>query len=202
MLFYLVSSTLGISALYLIIEPVERNVDHDEHIDPVSEPVFDDEYIGALKAEDENEEGVVIPGTIALLGGGFIFCALLLAGLPPLSGFIAKFAIIDALFLNPEVPLTSWLMIALMIAAGLATLIAMTRAGIDFLWTPTEDRPPKLSVIEVAPIALLLSVCLALMLFAGPVMRYMESTVRDITDPFVYIHAVQDTPRSGAEATP
>ena len=199
MLFYLVSSTLGVSALYLIIEPVERNVDHDEHADPVSEPVFDDEYLGVLTAEDESEEGVVIPGTIALLGGGFIFCALLLAGLPPLSGFIAKFAIIDALFLNPAVPLTSWLMIGLMIAAGLATLIAMTRAGIDFLWTPTEDRPPKLSVIEVAPITLLLSVCLALMLFAGPVMRYMEATVRDITDPFVYIHAVQDTPRVGAE---
>jgi multicomponent K+:H+ antiporter subunit D len=193
LLFYLVSSTLAVGALYLIIEPVERNADEDDIIAGVAEPVFDDEYTGAV-VEEENETGVVIPGTIAILGGGFIFCTLLLAGLPPLSGFIAKFAIIDALFDRPFIPPTSWALIILIILSGLATLVAMTRAGIDLLWTPGEDSPARLSVIEVAPIGLLLAACLALMLGAGPLFRYMEATAQALGEPSLYIEAVRAAP--------
>src|SRR3546814_7745220 len=84
LLFCLVSSTLAISALYLIIEPVERNADEEDKIAGIAEPVFDDEYVGAIE-EDDDETGVVIPGPIAILGGGFIFCALLLVGLPQIG---------------------------------------------------------------------------------------------------------------------
>ncbi|WP_278393016.1 monovalent cation/H+ antiporter subunit D [Sphingobium yanoikuyae] len=193
LLFYLVSSTLAVGALYLIIEPVERNADEDDIIAGVAEPVFDDEYTGAV-VEEDNEAGVAIPGTIAILGGGFIFCTLLLAGLPPLSGFIAKFAIIDALFDQPFIPPTSWALITVIILSGLATLVAMTRAGIDLLWTPGEDSPARLSVIEVAPIGLLLAACLALMLGAGPLYRYMEATAKALGAPSVYIEAVRAAP--------
>lgn len=197
LLFYMVSSTLAVSALYLIIEPVERNADEEDMIAGIAEPVFDDEYVGALKEEEEDEIGVVIPGTIAILGGGFIFCALLLSGLPPLSGFIAKFAIFDALFQMSVIPATSWVMVTLITLSGLATLIAMTRAGIDLLWTPAEDVPARLSVIEVMPIGLLLAVCLALMAKAGPVMNYMESTAETLQNPVRYINAVTRAPRAG-----
>jgi multicomponent K+:H+ antiporter subunit D len=199
LLFYLVSSTLAVGALYLIIEPVVRNVEGDDEIPGIiSEPVFDDEYTGAPE-EDEDESGIVIPGTIAVLGGGFIFCTLLLAGLPPLSGFIAKFAIIDALFRSAVIAPTSWLLIALVIGSSLATLIGLTRAGIDLLWTPAEDNPPRLSVIEVAPIGLLLATCLALMLAAGPVFLYMEATAVALGDRSAYIEAVLHAPRAGEE---
>lgn len=198
LLFYLVSSTLAIGALYLIIEPVERNTDEEDMVAGIAEPVFDDEYTGAIGGE-ETEIGVVIPGTIAILGGGFIFCALLLAGLPPLSGFIAKFAIIDALFANAAIPAINWILIALIIISGLATLIAMTRAGIDLLWTPGEDSPSRLSVIEVAPIGLLLATCLTLMVFAGPIILYMEATANSLRDGVGYIEAVrQAAPIAGA----
>ncbi|BAV66163.1 monovalent cation/H+ antiporter subunit D [Sphingobium cloacae] len=189
LLFYLVSSTLAVSALYLIIEPVERNADEDDMIAGVAEPVFDDEYVGAIE-KDEDETGVVIPGTIAILGGGFIFCALLLAGLPPLSGFIAKFAIIDALLLAGGVGPMNWTLIGLIILSGLATMIVMTRAGIDLLWTPGEEAPSRLSLVEVVPIGLLLTVCLALMLWAGPVMAYLEATSSALHDPADYLAAV------------
>ena len=201
LLFYLVSSTLAVSALYLIIEPVERNAGEDDMIEGIAEPVFDDEYTGAVEEEEENEIGVVIPGTIAILGGGFIFCTLLLAGLPPLSGFIAKFAIVDALFGSAVISPTAWILITLIIASGLATLISMTRAGIDLLWTPSEDSPPSLSVIEVAPIGLLLAACLALMVLAGPVYLYMEGTAAALADRSTYIDAVRGAPRVG-EAMP
>ncbi|HWW63287.1 MAG TPA: monovalent cation/H+ antiporter subunit D [Sphingomonadaceae bacterium] len=195
LLFYLVSSTLALGALYLIIEPVGRNVEEEDMTSGISEPVFDDEYTGALE-EDEDESGVVIPGTIAILGGGFIFCTLLLSGLPPLSGFIAKFAIIDALFQPAAIAPASWLLIALIIGSGLATLIGLTRAGIDLLWTPSEDNPPRLSVIEVAPIGLLLATCLALMLSAGPIFLYMETTAVALGDRSAYIEAVLHAPRA------
>src|SRR3546814_19481199 len=84
----------------------------------------------------------------------------LLAGLPPLSGFIAKFAIIDALLRTGAVGPMNWSLIGLIIVSGLATMIVMTRAGIDLLWTPAEDAPPRLSLVEVAPTGLLLAVCL------------------------------------------
>ena len=188
LLFYLVSSTLAVSALYLIIEPTERNADEDDIIEGIAEPVFDDEYVGAIE-EKETEIGTVIPGTIAILGGGLIFCALLLAGLPPLSGFIAKFALIDALFSHVVIASSHWIMIALIILSGLATMISMTRAGIDLLWTPGEDSPSRLSLIEVTPIGLLLAVCLALMLAAGPVMDFMQDTAAALYEPTGYIDA-------------
>ena len=193
LLFYLVSSTLAVSALYLIIEPVERNADEEDMIEGIAEPVFDDEYVGAVE-ENEDEVGVVIPGTIAILGGGFIFCALLLAGLPPLSGFIAKFAIIDALFSHVVIAPAHWIMIGLLILSGLATMIVMTRAGIDLLWTPAEDAPSRLSLVEVTPIALLLSVCLGLMLAAGPAMKYMDATAAALYNPGDYIAAAGPPP--------
>jgi len=196
LLFYLVSSTLAIAALYLIIEPVERNTDEEDVVAGVAEPVFDDEYTGAPE-EEEDEIGIVIPGTIAILGGGFIFCTLLLGGLPPLSGFIAKFAIIDALFRHATITPTSWLLIGLIICSGLATLIGLTRAGIDLLWTPAEDTPPPLSIIEVAPIGLLLATCLALMVGAGPIFLYMEKTAGALGDRSAYVEAVLKAPRAG-----
>ncbi|SBV32696.1 putative K(+)/H(+) antiporter subunit D [uncultured Sphingopyxis sp.] len=196
LLFYLVSSTLAVSALYLIIEPVERHADEEDMIEGIAEPVFDDEYVGAIE-DRETEEGVVIPGTIAILGGGFIFCSLLLAGLPPLSGFIAKFALIDALFRHVSIAPSQWILIALIILSGLATMIAMTRAGIDRLWTPGEDSPPRLSLVEVTPIGLLLAVCLTLMLAAGPVMDFMQATAGALHDPGGYVEAAGPAASAG-----
>lgn len=199
MLFYLVSSTLSVGALYLIIEPVERNADEEDIIPGLEEPVFDDEYTGAIE-EEENEKGIVIPGSIAVLGGGFIFCTLLLAGLPPLSGFIAKFAIIDALFSGPTIDATAWTLITLIILSGLTTLVALTRAGIDLIWTPAEDSPVHLNVTEIVPIGLLLAACLVSMIMAGPIFSYMEAVAADLGDASLYIDAVMDAPHAGEPA--
>lgn len=196
-LFYLVSSTLAIAAFYLLIELVERR---EADARTVTEPVFDDEYTGVTE-EQENEVGIVIPATIALLGGGFAFCALLIAGLPPLSGFIAKFAIIDGLLnLRDSIGAPVWWLIALIIGSGLATLIATTRAGIDLIWTPSERPPPALRLTEALPVGALLAVCLALMIFAGPAMRYMERTGNSLGDRQGYIEAVLGAQRVTSSA--
>ena len=102
----------------------------------------------------------------------------------------AKFAIIDALLRAGGVGPMNWTLIGLIIVSGLATMIVMTRAGIDLLWTPAEDAPARLSLVEVAPIGLLLAVCLALMLGAGPVMAYLEAASAALHDPAGYVAAV------------
>src|SRR3546814_3319393 len=50
-----------------------------------------------VEAEDEVDVGNPVPATMAILGICFMSCAVLLAGLPPLSGFVAKIAIITGL---------------------------------------------------------------------------------------------------------
>jgi len=198
-LFYLISSTLTVSAFYLIIEAIERNAD-TEHEAPALQSgaaVFDDEYLGALE-EEEDETGVAIPATIALLGGAFIFCVLLLSGMPPLSGFIAKFAIIDGLFqMDGGISASTWVLTGLIIVSGLAVLLTATRAGIDLLWTPSDKPQARLSVIEAIPAGLLLAICVALTIKAGSVMIYLEQTVQDLRTPALYIDAVFNAPRAG-----
>jgi multicomponent K+:H+ antiporter subunit D len=199
-LFYLVSSTLGISAFYLLLELVERN-ESEAGVQAVVEPVFEDEYTGARSIEEESEVGIKIPASIALLGGGFIFCALLLAGLPPLSGFIAKFALVHGLLnLGDAIPASIWLLVAMLIVSGMATMIATTRAGIDMIWTPSERPPPPLRAAEAFPVGLLLLICLGLMIFAGPVMRYMDRTGQSLQDRQGYINSVLGAERISEEA--
>lgn len=201
-LFYMVSSTLGLSAFYLLLELVERR-EAEAGVQAIVEPVFEDEYTGTIAEPEEEEVGIVIPATIALLGGAFAFCALLLAGLPPLSGFIAKFAIIHNLLnLGQDVSAAVWVFVFLLIGSGLAILIATTRAGIDLLWEPSDKPQPPLRIAEAVPVGALLAVCLGLMVFASPVMRYMERTSLSLQDRQGYINAVLGAQRDARDAAP
>ena len=97
-LFYMVSSTLGISAFFLLIELVERGREPGADVLAVTREAYGE---GDEELDDEDEVGIAIPATMGMLGLAFIGCALVIAGLPPLSGFIAKFALLTAA-LNPS----------------------------------------------------------------------------------------------------
>lgn len=198
-LFYMVSSTLTIAAFFLLIELVERGQDAAANVLAVTMEAYGDDE----EEEEEEEVGAVLPATLAILGTFFAICAILLIGLPPFSGFIAKFLILAAVFngdgaapqLAMPVSPASWALIALILLSGLSALIAMTRTGIRTFWASLEGNVPRVLVREVVPIAGLLGLCLALTIAAGPAMRYMDETARSLHNPSDYINSVLKAPK-------
>lgn len=194
-LLYLVSSTLTISAFFLLIELVERGQDAGANVLAVTMEAYGDADEQIL----DQEEGVTMPRTMAVLGICFAACGILLSGLPPLSGFIAKFAMLSAMMGTGAigVPPTAavWMLIVLMILSGIAALVSMTRAGIRTFWSSIEGTVPRVLVIEIVPVLFLLSLTLALTIQAGPAMQYMDTTIRTLSKPSNYINAVRDAVR-------
>jgi multicomponent K+:H+ antiporter subunit D len=186
-LYYLVVSTLGVSALYLLIELVERAREPGADILAVTAAAF----LGADEEDNgpQEEVGVAIPAAMALLGLSFACCALLLAGLPPLPAFLAKVALLGALLAPDPVPPAAWVLLALLSLSGLAAVIAMGRAGVRIFWA-TQRSVPRVRVIEMAPVAALLGLCFALTLAAGPAMRYLQDTAQALHAPRAYIEGV------------
>jgi len=146
----------------------------------------------------------VMPGALAILGVSFGCIALLLAGLPPLSGFLAKFAMLsgmlnlDGLGSPAEIPARTWLLVALVILSGFAALVAMMRTGIRTFWAPLEVIVPRVLVVEVAPILALLLLCLAMTVGGGAMINYTEAAARALHDPSTYIQGVLGPISTGA----
>jgi multicomponent K+:H+ antiporter subunit D len=203
-LFYLVSSTLALCALFLLAELIERSrsandialeEDNDalphlhESLHPPKGVNLDDEQKAVV--------GQVIPWTMAFLGLSFIACVLLIVGMPPLSGFIGKLNLIAALF-NPaglghgsaRLGLEGWAFVALLVLSGLASLMGLTRVAIQRFWTP-QDRPsPLLRRNECVPIVILLGLSIALTFKAEPLLRYTQDTAKLLGEPSHYVMAV------------
>lgn len=196
-LFYLVSSTLGIGAFFLLVELIERGREPGADVIAVTREAYGEE-----DEADEAEEdvGIAIVATMGLLGVAFIGCALVIAGLPPLSGFIAKFALLAAA-LNPgdrsgAVPGSGWALLVGLILSGFATLVAMSRAGLRIFWASPDRAVPRVRAIEMAPVMFLLMICTAQTILAGPVIRFMQATAQSLHAPAGY---VSDVLQAGAQ---
>jgi multicomponent K+:H+ antiporter subunit D len=190
-LFYLVSSTLGIAAFFLLIELVERREPAEDSPAARRKASREDEQI----EYEQQEAGIAIPASMSLLGLAFIGCTAVISGLPPLSGFVAKFALLTHALktAGPQgghVSPAVWALMVALILSGLAALIALTRAGIGAFWASPERAAPRVRVIEMVPIALLLMLCVAQTIQAGPVMRFMQATARSLHAPPHYIRDV------------
>jgi len=195
-LFYLVTSTISISALFMLIELIERGQNPAANVLAVTLEAYGE---GDSEFEDihEDEVGIAIPETLVVLGISFAVCTLLLAGLPPLSAFLAKFAMLSAMF-SPEmlgegsIRTSSWWLSSFLIFSGFASLIAMSRAGIRSFWAPLEGEVPRVLLVEIAPVAALLLVTVGLTIAAGPAMRFMDAAAGDLHTPDAYIRAVME----------
>jgi multicomponent K+:H+ antiporter subunit D len=186
-LFYLISSTLGLGALFLLIELVERGREPGADMLAVTRELYGEDELG-----ESDEVGIAIPATMGVLGLAFVGCAVLLSGLPPLSGFIGKFALLTAALNTPagEASIARWLLLLVLILSGLATLVAMTRAGIRAFWAAPDRTVPRVRLIEIAPVAVLLLLCAIQTIEAGPIMRFMQAAAQSLHAPQDYIRGV------------
>lgn len=175
-LYYLLGSTLAMAAFMLLIELTERIRTPGSALLALTMEAF------AVEDKPEDPVGVGIPGTFTFLGLSFVICALVISGMPPLAGFVAKFSLFHALLAaNPEsAPWTTWVLIALIVIGGLAAIIALMRLGVRIFWVSGTVRVPSLHVNEAASIGGLVMLCVILTLQAGPVFDYLGRTTEGL----------------------
>ncbi|GJE54231.1 MULTISPECIES: monovalent cation/H+ antiporter subunit D [Methylobacterium] len=184
-LYYLVGSTLAAGALFLLAEILRRGRDPAA----AAQAVFEDEYTDPFDDAGESEVGRVVPAAVAILGGGFLLCTLMLAGLPPLAGFVGKLAIFSGLAAG-AMSASAWALVGVLTASSLGTLMPLVRLGILGFWVPSDDPDPVVGTPEFAALAGLLAACLALTFWAGTGLAYADRTVEWLAAPADYIHAV------------
>jgi multicomponent Na+:H+ antiporter subunit D len=109
-----------------------------------------------------------------------------LAGVPPLSGFVGKLALIRA-----SLEAGAWWTGGVILAVGVLTIISMARLWDEAFWKPAS-QPDKTSMSRVMllPIAGLALVTLALTVAAGPFFELSLRASAQLLDPQLYVHAV------------
>ncbi|MEQ1311862.1 monovalent cation/H+ antiporter subunit D [Acinetobacter sp. XH1639] len=126
--------------------------------------------------------------------------ALMMAGLPPFSGFLGKVFILQA---TAETPYQGWI-IAVILIVSLLSIIAFTRVGFILFWraSPPEENPKESAYIayqslpDTAPhrndkaIYVLLIGLMSYVVFAAPIQRYTTSTAQQIQNHALYQQAI------------
>lgn len=125
----------------------------------------------------------------------FIIPALSLAGIPPLSGFFAKLALIQA-----GLELEQYGIVAAALAVSILTLFSMTKIWAEVFWkAPSEDAPseaphsapaPLAAALLFGPIALMAAVIVIIGVGAESVFTLATRAAEQLTDPTEYVQAV------------
>ncbi|ENW79294.1 hypothetical protein F908_02768 [Acinetobacter sp. NIPH 284] len=126
--------------------------------------------------------------------------ALMMAGLPPFSGFLGKVFILQA---TAETPYQGWI-IAVILLVSLLSIIAFTRVGFILFWraSPPEEnaKEPAYTAYQALPdtaphrndkaIYVLLIALMSYVVFAAPIQRYTTSTAQQIQNHALYQQAI------------
>jgi len=133
------------------------------------------------------------------LGVMFLVCAVAVAGVPPLAGFMGK-----AMLLQAAGP-TAWgtWSVAVVLASSLLLMVALARSGSVLFWSPAPDArgapaPTTGAASDALPTAtshrwalgLLLAAVLACSAAAGPLSRYSAATAAQLFERQAYLQAV------------
>lgn len=109
----------------------------------------------------------------------YMAAAIAMAGMPPLSGFVGKLLILDAL----RGDAIAWTAILL---ASLLTMIGFARQGSDLFWkSPSTEATAE----SKAAILLCLAALAALTIAAGPITQALSLTAEALHHPTAYIAA-------------
>ena len=173
-LYYLVHSTLIAAAFYLLSGWITSQ-----------RGAFKDHFKVAPHMKQQK--------TVSLT---FFVIALMMAGLPPFSGFLGKVFILQATSHSPY----QLLIIIVVLIVSLLSIIAFTRIGFVLFWRATqpEDNPNSAeykayqALPDQAParndktIYLLLSALILYMVCASPIQQYMFKTAEQIQNNALY----------------
>lgn len=197
-LFYIIVSALTTCLFFMVTGLTDRTRQTNLHGPPDddAEPTPFHVAYGIRKPSvhaGDQDAGIAIPAVMAFIGMAFVCCVLLLTGLPPLPGFLAKFALLatalDAAPAN-HTPAAVWLLCAAVLASGLAGLIALSRVGVRLFWSVAARTTPRLRLLEATPVAMLVMFAIGLTVYAGPVYRYLDDAARSLHQPDAYVDAV------------
>jgi multicomponent Na+:H+ antiporter subunit D len=127
-----------------------------------------------------------------LFGVLFLLPALSLAGVPPLSGFFAKLALLRA-----SLEIGQYGIVAAAICTSVLTLLAVTRMWSEVFWKPNPRRQavllPRFSARSAAlwlPFAALAGLVVVLGLAVGPAFGLATQAGQQLFDPSAYLRAV------------
>jgi multicomponent K+:H+ antiporter subunit D len=194
-LYYLLSGTLAASALFLLVELIERITDSDET------PLADIDDADRLTGEDTNLDdqerplvGRVLPVSTALIALGFMAAVMVIAGIPPLSGFVAKLSLLSAIVGADTTERAlgvsaGWVLCGLLLLSGLASTVALVRAGIRSFWSSGGGQA-KATRVEGIAVVVLLAGTFGLAFGAEPVLRYTTAAASGLHGPKFYIDTV------------
>lgn len=204
-LFYLIVSVLTTCTFFMLTGMTDRTRVTDPPASPEdreeAEPVYVAYGIKQPSVYASGEDvGVAIPAAMAFLGMVFVCCVLLVSGLPPLPGFLAKFALLSTVMHSAAAdgaPLSTWVLCAAIVASGFVSIIALSRIGMRLFWSIAARETPRLRLLEAMPVAAMVLLCIGLTVAADPVTRYLEHAAHSLHQPDTYIHAVlsQETRR-------
>ncbi|MCA9982857.1 MAG: Na+/H+ antiporter subunit D [Anaerolineales bacterium] len=123
----------------------------------------------------------------------FMIPALSLAGIPPLSGFWAKLALVRA-----GLSAGQYAIVAVSLFVSLLTLYSMTKIWSYAFWTEREEPagappPPPLAAADwrrLLPVSLLAGLTVLVGLTAGPLFELAQAASAQLLNPQLYIDAV------------
>ncbi len=126
-----------------------------------------------------------------LLAAAFLVPALSLAGLPPLSGFWAKYLLVRA-----GLEAGHGAIVGVALAVSLLTLFSMTKIWAEAFWKPAPEGsdPAPLGAGErlslLGPVLALGAVTVAIGLGAGVLFRFADAAAAQLLEPGLYVRAV------------
>ncbi|MEM9399432.1 MAG: Na+/H+ antiporter subunit D [Verrucomicrobiota bacterium] len=124
----------------------------------------------------------------------FFIPAFSLGGIPPLSGFWAKFSVLKA-----GVQSEAYWVVIIAVLVGLLTLFSMTKIWAEAFWKKSPDASNDLEVeksdnkkfiVMVSPVVLLALITLFIGFNAEPFVALAEKTAHQLIDPTSYINTV------------
>jgi len=176
-LYYIIHSTFAGAALFLVVDLVRARR-------------------GPLAGRLVAGPAFAGRGLVAAL---FFAAAIAAAGMPPLSGFLGKLLILDALRTAPGV---AWIW-GVILVTSLVTLVGLARAGSLVFWStaeapalpelPPAEAPPPAPALALVAAAAPLVALVALTVLAGPVSRETGAIAADLFARTAYIDAALET---------